>query len=118
MGNVGRNERGLAGGKGELGAGDGEVDRPTQDHGDLFFGMAVDGEDGSRLVDLAHEGLICAVDGLPGDAVERMLDRDRVPVDGGGFSHGRVAQKTNQPQKRASASRKKKTLATPPPKMR
>jgi hypothetical protein len=80
--------------------------------------MVVDREDGSRLVHVAHERLIDAMHGLPSDAVERMLDRDRVPVDGGWICDGRVAQKTNQPQKRASASRKKKTLDTPPPKIR
>ena len=76
----------------------------------------MDGEDRSRLVDIANQRLAIAVDDLASNAIERMLDGDLAPVDGSGFQLR--AQKTNQPQKSASASRKKKTLETPPPKIR
>ena len=85
MRSVGGNERDLTGGKGERGTIDGEVDRSAQDDGDLLFGMTMHRKDGPRLVDVAHQGLLIAMDGLPGDTVERMFDRNRVPVDGGGF---------------------------------
>ncbi len=66
----------------------------------------------------SEPGLILAMQRLPGDTRKRMVDRDVLPVDGGGVGHWQPVQNTNQPQKRASASRKKKTLATPPPKIR
>ncbi len=75
-------------------------------------------ENGARLIDVPHQGLVAAVDGLPRHSLEWMLDRNRAPIDGGRYGVDRGGQKTNQPQKSASASRKKKTLETPPPKMR
>ncbi len=111
-------ERYIAGGKDKRTTVNGKIDRATQDDRDLFFGMAMDRKDRTGLVNVPHQGLVRTVDSLSRDAVERMLDRDRAPVYGRGFGPGWRVQKTNQPQKSASASRKKKTLATPPPKMR
>ncbi len=118
MRNIGRDEGGFARGEDEGRSGDRELDGATQHDGDLLFGMAVDRKDGSGLVDVAHQGLVATVDGLPGDPRERVLGGDQPPVDGSGVGYRRAVQKTNQPQKSASASRKKKTLETPPPKMR
>lgn len=97
---------------------DGEVDNAAKHHGDLFFGVTMDGEHGAGLIAIPDEGLMLAVNGLARDASEGMLDGNGVPVDGRGPGWMRRAQNTNQPQKRASASRKKRTLETPPPKIR
>ena len=118
MGNMGGNQGDLAGHQGQWGASDGKVDRSTEDDRYLLLSMTVLGEDRAWLVDVPHQGLLLAVDGLTRHASEWILDRDRVPVDCGRFGVSREGQKTNQPQKSASASRKKKTLETPPPKIR
>ena len=118
MRGVGRNERAFAGGKRDRRAVDREIDRAAEDDGDLFFRVLMDGKDGTRLIDVAHQRLAGAVQGLPGDAIEWTLDRDAAPVDWSRKGSGPGGQKTNQPQKRANASRKKKTLETPPPKIK
>ncbi len=82
MGNVRGNEGNIAGSKGKRMAVDREVDRAAEDDGDLLFGMAVDRKDGARLVDVPNQRLVGAMDSLPRNAVERMLARDRVPIDG------------------------------------
>lgn len=118
MRSVGRNECALTSGERHWCAIDCEIDCAAEDDRDLFFGMLMNGKNGTWLVDIAHQGLAGAVDRLPCDAIERMLDGDIAPVDGGWSRSGHGGQKTNQPQKRANASRKKKTLETPPPKIR
>ena len=118
MRTIGRDEGGFSRGEGERRAVDGEVDRAAEHDGDLFLGVAMNGEDRTRLVTVADEGLILAVNCLPCNAIERMFDGDGAPVDRCGWGPKRRVQNTNQPQKRASANRKKKTLETPPPKIR
>lgn len=118
MGHVSRNERHLTRGKRERRTIHGEIDRAAEHHRDLLLRMLMDGKDRAWLVDVAYESLVRAVHRLSSDTPIGMLDRNRTPVDGGWSRFRRRVQKTNQPQKSANASRKKKTLATPPPKMR
>ena len=85
---------------------DGEIDVATQYNSDLFFGMAMDRKNRTGLVDVPHQGLVGAMDGLSCDPIKWMLDWNHTPVDGSRLVHECRGQKTNQPQKSASASRK------------
>lgn len=118
MRNVGGNERALPGGEREGNASYGEVDRAAQDDGGLFFRVAMNGKDRTGLIDVANQSLVGAVHRLPGNAGERLFPRHLAPVDRRWAGYAFAGQNTNQPQKRASANRKKKTLETPPPKTR
>lgn len=118
MRDIGGNQRAFSSGKGERRSTDGEVDRAAEDDGDLFLRVLMDRKHRSWLVDVPYQRLVFAVDGLPGDAGQRLFPGNLAPVDGSGVGTRCRTQKTNQPQKSASASRKKKTLDTPPPKMR
>lgn len=96
--------------------GDGEGDRPADDHGDLLLGMGMDRKKRSGRVAIADHRLAGAVDHLAGDARVDLLPVEIIPRYAPG-TRGRAVftQNMNQPAKSARDNRKKKTLATPPP---
>lgn len=65
---------------------------------------------------IPHHCLVGAVDDLAGDARINLFSEQVIPRRTPGVRAGTIiTQNKNQPAKSASDSRKKKTLATPPP---
>ena len=97
-------------------AGDREGDRAADDHGNLFLGMGMDRKDRPWRVGIADHRLVGAVDRLAGNARIDLFSEQVFPRRTSDMSIRAICiQNKNQPAKSASDSRKKKTLATPPP---
>ncbi len=104
----------IPGTKPQLSSCDSERDPAAQHERDLLLGMCVHWKERSRLIQVAHDGLLVAVDRLPVYSGIHLFNWKLVPVRDSGFAD-RPAQNTNHPANSASESRKKKMLATPPP---